>query len=707
MAIAIAAIVALAVIASSLAVGEGGRGRFSSLASPDVEIVSSKEALSLREEVREAFVYTYDAYMRNAFPKDELLPLSCKGVDTLGSYALTLVDSVDTLAVMGNWTEFAKATRWIEENLKLSESQETVSLFETNIRVLGGLLSAHLLKEGFKDHAEEICGRARRQDAKGDLVKQCESGEMQRYDGELLAEALALGEKLALAFEDPKRQSNSTRTGIPYGSVNLATGVLLNETEIASTAGGGTLAVEFGVLSRLTGDPKFEDLARSSMTAIWERRSKLTGLVGAHINITSGIWTHLDSGVGASIDSYYEYLHKANVLLGLDDFGDMFRQAYHSVEDNVRVGPWYVEVNMENGVLVWPIFNALQAFWPGLQTLMASCSSDHQLFQSGSMKSKSEFSQMLNYQSIARQLGVLARKRTEVPEGHLVHESYGCENRSDVESHDLYKAIQTHGAMFAVWKRHGATPEGYSLSTVRPQVGQLAYALRPELIESTYYLYLATRDPSYLSVGRDMLAAIQTRCRADKPGCGYASLASVDKGRKRDHMESFFLAETLKYLYLLFDAGARDIGEPHRVVSDLPYEYVFSTEGHLFPLTKRLSDFGKPPAGNTEDVIEGYCRPLHPIWNTPRYKRHFLPDAATAEDGSLADPGKGEGGGQGAESQNSAMGVIDIQAFLIKSLMKLQSFFHLGGEAEGGDIAVEESECPLEDIANVLDAPAA
>ena len=400
--------------------------------------------------------------------------------------------------------------------MKFSESDETVSVFETNIRVLGGLLSAHMLSEGFKEHEKEICEGAEEDKALG---AQCEDvaglETLWSYEGGLLRVALDLGKRLAAAFEDPRRRKPRTRTGLPFGAVNLRHGVAANETELASTAGAGTLAVEFGVLSRLTGDPLFEDLAKSSMRAIWERRSPITGLVGAHINISSGAWTHLDSGIGASVDSYYEYLLKGSVLLGLDDFAEMFRQAYHSVEENIRVGPWYVEVNMENGVLVWPIFNALQAFWPGLQTLTASCSGDHKHFSTGKMNSKRQFEEMLTYQTIARKLSEISRQEIGfgVPSANLIHDSYGCENRSDASSHDLSKAIETHGAMFSVWKRHGATPEGYSLSQVEPQHGQRAYALRPELVESTYYLYLATRDPAYLGVGREMLAAIQSRCR--------------------------------------------------------------------------------------------------------------------------------------------------------------------------------------------------
>ena len=102
--------------------------------------------------------------------------------------------------------------------------------------------------------------------------------------------------------------------------------------------------------------------------------------------------------------------------------------------------------------------------------------------------------------------------RGEAPVG------YGCgsaagEDGSDLSGHDLHKAIATHAAMFSVWERYGATPEGFSLPLAQPMRGQEPYPLRPELIESTYYLYLATRDNAYLNVGRQMLSSIETLCR--------------------------------------------------------------------------------------------------------------------------------------------------------------------------------------------------
>jgi len=346
------------------------------------------------------------------------------------------------------------------------------------------------------------------------------------YDGGLLALALDLGTRLLPAFATP--------TGIPYGSVNLRRGVLPNESAVSSTAGGGTLSLEFSVLSRLTGDPRFEAAAKKSVRALWSRRSRL-GLVGAHIDVRSGTWTHRDAGVGTSIDSFYEYLLKAWLLLGDAESRHMFWQAHSAVERHCSRAPWYVEVNMDSGALVWPLFNSLQAFWPGLQALA----------------------------------------------GRLV------------------EASSTHTAFLSVWRRLGFTPEGYNLAAQQIQPGQASYPLRPELAESTYYLHRATGDPAYLTAGRDMVLSLR-RARAR---CGYARVADVATGELSDHMESFFLAETVKYLFLLFDAGATWEGELPAMggsfVDARPGGYVFSTEGHMLPVF--TEHWGPAPAAPRND----------------------------------------------------------------------------------------------------------
>jgi hypothetical protein len=93
--------------------------------------------------------------------------------------------------------------------------------------------------------------------------------------------------------------------------------------------------------------------------------------------------------------------------------------------------------------------------------------------------------------------------------------------------------------------------------------------------ESTLYLYQATKDPHYLTLGKEMVNKLQTHARVP---CGFASISNVMSKAKEDRMDSFFLSETLKYLYLLFD--------PENPFNKR--DYIYSTEGHPFPLNKLL-----------------------------------------------------------------------------------------------------------------------
>ncbi|KAL8171206.1 hypothetical protein V2J09_023010 [Rumex salicifolius] len=442
------------------------------------ESVTPEEAKLLRDEVRQMFYHAFDGYMEHAFPLDELRPFSCSGENTLGGYALTLVDALDTLALFGDKERFTAAVDWISKNLHF-DINKTVSIFETNIRILGGLLSAHLIAS---DYATGM--------------------KIPTYDNQLLNLAEDLARRMLPAFDTP--------TGIPFGSINLLHG-------ITSTAGGGTLTLEFGILSRLTNDPVFEQVTKNAVHGIWARRSRLN-LVGAHINVFTGEWTQRDAGIGTSVDSFYEYLLKAYILLGDEEYLFIFQEAYRAAMRHLFTDPWYVEVNMDSATIVWPIFNSLQAFWPGLQVLAG----------------------------------------------------------------DIEPAIRTHAAFFSVWKKYGFTPEGFNLATLSVQPGQKSYPLRPELIESTYWLYRATRDLRYLDAGRDMLTSLQYGARCP---CGYCHITDVEDHKQEDHMESFFLAETVKYLWLLFDLA---VG-PDNLVENGPYKYIFSTEGHLLPATPQIS----------------------------------------------------------------------------------------------------------------------
>ncbi|CAH1268807.1 EDEM2 [Branchiostoma lanceolatum] len=412
-------------------------------------------------------------------------------------YSLTLIDALDTLLVMGNHSEFRRVAQLLVDTMTF-DTDVNASVFETNIRVVGGLLSAHLL--------------SRRAGVDLEPGWPC--------DGPLLRLAQDAARRLLPAFDTP--------TGMPYGTVNLRYGVPPGETPVTCTAGVGTFLVEFGTLSRLTGDPVFENTAIQALQALWDVRSDI-GLVGNHIDVTTGRWTAIDSGIGAGVDSYFEYLVKGYILLGRPELMDMFQEYNKTINTYLKYDDWYMWANMKKGQVTMPVFQSLEAYWPGLQSLVGDVDS--------AMKSL-----------------------------HNYHQ---------------------------VWRQYGATPEFYNIPVVRHRrngrdtrsdLSRVVPAL--ELVESAMYLYRATRDPFLLQLGRDVVEAISHITRTD---CGYASIKDVRTHQLDNRMESFFLAETTKYLYLLFDpdnfihndGGHGDYVDTvnGRCVLDAG-GYVFNTEAH-------------------------------------------------------------------------------------------------------------------------------
>jgi ER degradation enhancer, mannosidase alpha-like 2 len=301
--------------------------------------------LKLRDRVRKMIVTTYDSYMQNAFPAAELRPLTCdKGEFNLVNISgITLIDALDTLALLGNYSEFMIACNKVISLFKLTEYKEghtgaddgiggfdidvTVSVFEATIRVLGGLLSAHLLAENPEWWVPS--------DIYSSLSSSSSSSDMnpfRSYHGELLELAFDLGLRLLSAFRTP--------TGIPYGSINLRHGVSEHETPIASLAGAGSLGLEFQLLSDLTGDDRFGCAARGAMLSLFLKRSANTGLLGKHIDVNTGKWTEEQSGLGFTADSYYEYLLKMYLLYGDEGCWQMFSAVATSLEAFTRHGDW-------------------------------------------------------------------------------------------------------------------------------------------------------------------------------------------------------------------------------------------------------------------------------------------------------------------------------------------------------------------------------
>ncbi|KAM8743906.1 ER degradation-enhancing alpha-mannosidase-like protein 3 isoform 1-T1 [Acanthopagrus schlegelii] len=474
------------------------------------QIMTQEEKTVIRDQILEMFDHAYGSYMKYAYPADELMPLSCRGRvrgqepnrgdidDSLGKFSLTLIDTLDTLVVLNKLDEFEDAVRKAVSDVRL-DNDVVVSVFETNIRVLGGLLGAHVMADLLRQRGER----------------------MQWYRDELLHMAKELGHRLLPAF--------NTTSGLPYPKVNLRYGVLnpLSRTGTESdtcTACAGTMILEFAALSRLSGETVFEANARKALDVLWERRQRGSDLVGTVINIHNEEWVRRDSGVGAGIDSYYEYLMKAYILLGDNVFLDRFNIHYSAIMKYISQPPLLLNVHMHNPtVSVRSWMDSLLAFFPGLQVLRG----------------------------------------------------------------DLKPAIETHEMLYQVTKQHKFLPEAFT-TEFRVHWGQ--HLLRPEFAESTYYLYKATGDPYYLRVGQSIVEKLNAYARVP---CGFAAVQDVRTGTHEDRMDSFFLAEMFKYLYLLFSEK-----------SELPIDiddYIFTTEAHLLPVS--LSTTKPPCQGNNTETV--------------------------------------------------------------------------------------------------------
>ncbi|RHY68498.1 hypothetical protein DYB38_003393 [Aphanomyces astaci] len=335
------------------------------------------EKQHLQEKAKEMFFHGYNSYMTHAYPWDELKPLSCEGRrwdrkergdldDALGGFALTLIDSLSMLALV-DAVEFEAAVTRVIHTVSF-DRDVTVSVFESTIRVIGGLLSAHML-------------------------------------------------------------------------------------------------------ATLSNIPDFEEVARDAVLGLWDRRSDLN-LLGSTINVNTGDWVHTHTGIGAGLDSFYEYLLKYYILSGDSDFLDMFNKSYVSIETHLlhRDG-YHREVDMSLGHMYSNRVSALQAFWPGLQVLAG----------------------------------------------------------------DLSAAVRSHHQLFDLWNEFGALPELYDRS-------------------------------------------------------GKGSVGNVHDKRLEDRMDSFFLSETVKYLYLLFSNDTSVLIPKHATnQNSLSASHVlFTTEGHLFPIVPSL-----------------------------------------------------------------------------------------------------------------------
>jgi hypothetical protein len=407
---------------------------------PDDKMAADKAAYSTR--VKTAFLKAWQSYKTYAWGMDAANPISKKGHNWYAeSLLMTPVDAYSTICIMGLSKEREEARQLIFEKLDFNKDFE-VQQFEITIRMLGGLLSSYQL-DG---------------------------------DRRFLDLATDLGNRMLPVFNSP--------TGMPYRMVNLKTGKVSGK--LSNPAEIGTMLLEYGMLSRLTGNPEYYRKCKKGVVALYELRGK-TGLMGSQIDVETGNWIDRQTHISGGIDSFYEYLLKGWLLFRDPDLKRMWEASRDSINkflaDDATTGFWYGWADMDSGKRTVTEFGALDCFFGAVLCLDG----------------------------------------------------------------DLKRAAKLDRSILKMWNLYGLEPEVINYTDMK--VVSPSYIVRPEAIETTYYLWHYTKDPQYFEAGKHLFESIEKYCQVEN---GYVEIKDVRTMEKLDALESFFFAETMKYCYLFF-----------------------------------------------------------------------------------------------------------------------------------------------------------
>lgn len=473
-------------------------------------------------EVKKAFIHAWSAYKKFAWGNDNVAPISSRASNSWQGWGITLVDSLDLLILMGLNEEYEQALKQVEK-IDFSSAKSSVMVFETIIRYLGGLLGANDL----------------------------------RPDPILLKQAQILAEALLPAFKTP--------SGLPAHKVNFKTGVLqgmggTNDIKV-NLAEIGTLQLEFHRLSQLTNNNTYSTVAQKIIDKLENTTYSKEGLYPLVLDMSDLSSVSDAISFGAMGDSFYEYLLKRYLLTNQteEQYKRMYERSIDSLHkylieqrDDTYDNLMLLTERSVSGQVVYKM-DHLACFVPGMLALggIALNRKKDLLVSQELVHSCRHF-----YEMTLTGLGPESVGWTPTPE----------EKR--LRSGDSHSPREFSGTI-------PPTPykDGFHLLDAR-------YLLRPETLESIFYSYRLTGDPIYQDWAWEIFQAIQKHCRVSGGFAEYADVRAVPGFNKPDlhidNMESFFFAETLKYLFLIFMP-------PNHL--DLQ-EFVLTTEAHPLRISR-------------------------------------------------------------------------------------------------------------------------
>ncbi|KAH7178504.1 glycosyl hydrolase family 47-domain-containing protein [Fusarium sp. MPI-SDFR-AT-0072] len=550
-------------------------------AAAPVESAAAKELrLSRLAAVKKSFEHSWSGYSNYAWMHDEVTPLTGKSKDPFGGWAATLVDALDTLWIMDMKDEFTKAVAAADGIDFTRSPMATINIFETNIRYLGGFLSAY-----------ELSGRAH---------------------PILLKKAIELGDLLMCAFDTPNHMP-VTR----WEWKKSAYGQAQSPSREALVSELGSLSLELTKLSQLTGNPRFYDAVKriGDQFESTQLNTRLPGMWPVVVDAyTPAFHAGSDFTLGGMSDSLYEYLPKWYLLLG-----GQLEQPRRLYENFIPVAIKHLFKRAltpsDKPVLISGDYQVTDL--PGEQPKYTYVARGQHLtcFAGGMVAMGSKIFNRPADLEIASQLTdgcIWAYQATQTGLGPEIFNFISCGGVDAKDSSDCtwnedrwLKAIEEqHAPDFRApplrgsdWKKptvHDVIKK-HNLPKGMIDVSDGRYILRPEAIESIFIMYRVTGDAQWMEKAWAMFETIEKVTRTEIAASAIDDVTKAEP-TKMDSMESFWLAETLKYFYLIFS-------EFDVISLD---EWVLNTEAH--PLSRpdvNIDQTAQPLGLSSQDEFPG------------------------------------------------------------------------------------------------------
>ncbi|KAF9427406.1 hypothetical protein BGZ94_004976 [Podila epigama] len=457
-----------------------------------------EERESRRAAVRAGMVHAWNGYKKHAWGHDEVRPVSGGFKDNFNGWGATMIDSLDTLVIMGLNKEFDEALEWVKNSFTMTKNPTSrLQFFETIIRYLGGLLSAY--------------------DLTGEKV--------------LLDKAKELGDHTLNAFVG----------SFPSGRFTIDKSSNYRDSRFC-LAEVGTIQLEYTRLSALTGNPEYQKKALVVFDTLATAQPDLPGLLPAYVESDRRRpYINYEATVGGMIDSYYEYLLKEWILL--DGKVPLYKKMFETVASSISQYMVSRPATQDAGSQAYAILGKVSSSTKSISTEMEHLA----CFIGGSLAMGSKYFDRPEDMELAKEVTESCYQSY-----HQSATGLGPENmKFEVVSGTNGKKFKANPSTFF---------ERGSSNSV--------YILRPETVESLWVLYRLTGEKRYQDQAWEIFQALEKSCRTE---IAYSALHNVNQpGSHADSMESFFLAETMKYLYLIFS--------PPDVIS--LDDFVLNTEAH-------------------------------------------------------------------------------------------------------------------------------